>query len=74
MISSMIRSTMNTAFRRPSAEIRTTPHWTSVWPPGVKNRFSTPVKIRMNTTGFNPRTRDLSPTLEIADAHRQHQG
>ena len=32
---------------------------------GVKNRFMMAVKMMMNSTGFNPRTRDLNFTLEM---------
>ena len=65
MINSMIRSTMNTAFCRPSAEIRRKPSSARMCSPGVKNRFKMPVNTMMNTTGFSPRTRDLIPTREM---------
>ena len=76
MISSMIRSTMNTALLQ---TLRGDPQEAPALPgcrsPGVKNRFRTAVNTMMNSTGFSPRTRDLEPYPGDADdtlpAHSQ---
>ena len=65
IIKSMMRRTIKAAFRRPVSVMWNGPQAQSSFVPGVKNRFKTPVKTMMNSTGFRPFTRALRPTFEI---------
>ena len=56
MISIRIRITMKNALSKPSKVIFSFQKDTSTWSPAVKKMFKMPVKIRINTSGFIPRT------------------
>ena len=72
MMSSMMRSTMKKAVRRPVSLTRRMPSCTSVRSPGVKNRFKTAVKRMMNSTGRSPRTMALTRTQEMRTQTARH--
>ena len=59
-----IRAIIISARDRPPEVTVSTQNFTSTSPSWVKNRFSTPVKIRIITRGFMPRRMDLSGMVD----------
>ena len=66
IISSMSRTTMNTAMRTPSAVTVIFQNCSSTLPERVNSMFSIAVMMMIIRMGFRPENRDFSPIRETA--------